>query len=242
MAPLFPRSGPGESSSPMSQVVSRCYDFPSRLSGRLFVSLPGSTLPSLVRVSRLALALPEGRRGAFRAGVIVQPAPQLPACSHVDVSGTSQVPRRSILCLCLGPGPRPNQRSLAYLSVSSMLPPLRGQRRLQRVSYFGAIARLQHLLPTLQEWCCHHPCKARFRLAGLPLPGGSQTLWIALKGFRSHFHSPFLDFSWRYCDKLPPPHRSCLPAASSIAYRSRGCMSGLEAEVCRFFCSAGGRL
>jgi hypothetical protein len=65
--------------------------------------------------------------------------------------------------------------SIAYLSVSSMLPPLRGQRRLQRVSYFGAITRLQHLLPTIQEWCCHHPCKDRFRLAGLPLPGGSRT-------------------------------------------------------------------
>jgi hypothetical protein len=27
-----------------------------------------------------------------------------------------------------------------------------------------------------------------------------------LKGFRSHFHSPFLDLSWRYRDELPPPH------------------------------------
>jgi hypothetical protein len=58
MAPLFPRSGPGESGSPTSQVLLRCYDFPSRLSGRLFASLPGSTLPSSVRVSQLALALP----------------------------------------------------------------------------------------------------------------------------------------------------------------------------------------
>src|SRR5262249_51563013 len=40
-----------------------------------------------------------------------------------------------------------------------------------------------------QEWCCHYPREARFRLAGLPLPGGSRTLWIGLKGFRSHFHS-----------------------------------------------------
>ena len=71
----------------------------------------------------------------------------------------------------------------------------------------GSITRLQHLLPTLQEWCCHHPCKARFQLAGLPLPGGSRTLWIALKGFRSYFHSPFLDFSWRYRDELPPSHQ-----------------------------------
>ena len=87
----------------------------------------------------------------------------------------------------------------------------------------GSITRLQHLLPTLQEWCCHHPCKARFRLAGLPLPGGSRTLWIALKGFRSHFHSPFLDFSWRYRDELPPSHQSCLRAAvAAAAYRDHG--------------------
>lgn len=154
-----------------------------------------------------ACACAPGRsEGAFRAGVIVQPATRLPACSHVDVSGISQVSRRSILCLCLGPGPRPNQRSLAYLSVSSMLPPLRGQRRLQRVSYFGAIARLQHLLPTLQEWCCHHPCKARFRLAGLPLPGGSRTLWITTKGFRSHSRPPLLDLSWRNVRRVFPQY------------------------------------
>jgi hypothetical protein len=91
----------------------------------------------------------------------------------------------------------------------------------------GSITRLQHLLPTLQEWCCHHPCKARFRLAGLPLPGGSRTLWIALKGFRSYFHSPFLDFSWRYRDELPPSHQRS-PTAVSTAYRGRGCMSGLD--------------
>src|SRR5271157_3631460 len=82
MTPLFPRSGPGESGSPMSAVILRCYDFPARIPGHLFVSLPGSTLPSSVRVSQLALALPEGRRGAFRARVHVQPATRLPACSR----------------------------------------------------------------------------------------------------------------------------------------------------------------
>jgi putative transposase len=50
---------------------------------------------------------------------------------------------------------------------------VKSQQRLQRNGNFGATARLHHLLPTLQEWCCHHPCKARFRLAGSPLPGGS---------------------------------------------------------------------
>jgi len=62
MTPPFPRSGPGESGSPMSQVVLRCYDFPSRILGHLFVSLPRPTLPSSIRVSQLALALPEGQR------------------------------------------------------------------------------------------------------------------------------------------------------------------------------------
>ena len=151
MAPLFPRSGPGESGSPMSQVVLRCYDFPSRLSGRLFVSLPGSTPPSSIRVSQLALTLPEGRRGPSGPGSMFSRRPDCRLCSHVDVSGISQVPRRSVLCLCLVPGPRPNQRSLALLTVSSMLPPLLRQRRLQRINHIGAITRLQHLLPTLQE-------------------------------------------------------------------------------------------
>src|SRR6202163_3656320 len=171
MTPLFPRSGPGESGSPMSQVVLRCYDFPFTHIRSLiwFASGPHATLLG----SCLAACAPGRSKGAFRAGVNVQPATRLPVCSHVDVGGISQVPRRSILCLCLVPRPRPNRRSLAYLTVSSMLPPLRRQRRLQRHGYIGAIAGLQHLLPTLQEWCCHHPCKAHFRLAGSPLPGGS---------------------------------------------------------------------
>src|SRR5215831_15375197 len=49
----------------------------------------------------------------------------------------------------------------------------------------GSITRPWHLLSTLQERCCHRPCKTRFRLTGSPLPGGRRTLWIAAKGFRS---------------------------------------------------------
>ena len=98
------------------------------------------------------------------------------------------------------PVPLPRSRTPAesmiprLLTVSSMLPPLVRQRRLQRINHIGAIARLQHLLPTLQEWCCHHPCKARFRLAGSPLPGGSRTLRIATKGFRIAVSSSFSGF------------------------------------------------
>jgi hypothetical protein len=139
MAPLFPRSGPGESGSPMSQVVLRCYDFPSRIPGRLFASLPGPTLTSSVRVSRLALL--EGRRVPSGPGSLFSRRPKLPVCSHVDVGGISQVPRQSILCLCPVLRPRPNRRSLASLTVSSMLPPLFPRRRLQRLMNFGALSR-----------------------------------------------------------------------------------------------------
>jgi hypothetical protein len=139
MTPLFPRSGPGESSSPTSTVVLRCYDFPSRIPGHLFASFPGPTLPSSVRVPQLAL--PEGRRVPSGPGSLFSRRPELPVCSHVDVSGISQVPRRSILCLCPVLRPRPNRRSLAYLTVSSMLPPLFQQRRLQRFMNFGAQSR-----------------------------------------------------------------------------------------------------
>ena len=40
--------------------------------------------------------------------VLAQTYPTRPVRSHVDVSGTSQVPRRSILCLCPALRPRPN--------------------------------------------------------------------------------------------------------------------------------------
>ena len=70
-----------------------------------------------------ACARAPGRsEGAFRAGVHFQPATQLPVCSHVDVSGISQVPRRSVPCLCLVPGPRPNRRCLASLRFRQCCP------------------------------------------------------------------------------------------------------------------------
>jgi len=67
--------------------------------------------------------------------------PDLPVRSHVDVNGTSQVPRRSILCLCPALRPRPHRRSLASLTVSSMLPPRFPRQELQRLMNFGALSR-----------------------------------------------------------------------------------------------------
>ena len=46
-----------------------------------------------------------------RARALVQPAAQVPARSHVDMSGISQVPRRSVPYLCPAPRPRPDRRT-----------------------------------------------------------------------------------------------------------------------------------
>ena len=170
-APLFPRSGPGESGSPMSQVLLRRYDFPPRISGHLFASLPGSARSSSVRVSQLAL--PEGRR-AFWARVVVQPATQsaglLARGRERDLPGSQAI----------HPVPLPRSTTPAEPTIPRLLdgfvdaaPTLPTAKASAVDEFRGSITRLWHLLPTLQDWCCHHPCKARFRLAGSPLPGGS---------------------------------------------------------------------
>jgi hypothetical protein len=100
-----------------------------RIPGHLFVSLPGPTRSSVVR-ARFGSA-PGRVEAPIRARAIVQPAAHVPALSRVDASGISQVPRRSIPCLCPGPRPRPDRRPLT-ITVSSMLPPLYPKRRLQR--------------------------------------------------------------------------------------------------------------
>ena len=123
---------------------------------------------------------------------------KLPAHLHVDASGTSQVPRRPILCLCPVPRPRPDRRTLA-ITVSSMLPLLTGKQRLQRNVYIEATAGLKHLLSTLQERCCHRHMQDS-------LPAG----WLAFAVRESNpldrgerFPSttslpPFLDLACRY--------------------------------------------
>ena len=86
MTPPFPRSGPGGSSSPMSQVVLRCYDFPSRILGHLFVSLPRPTLPPRF-VSRSLRLRSQKVRGCLRGRVVVRPATRFDAVQKVQEIG-----------------------------------------------------------------------------------------------------------------------------------------------------------
>ena len=83
-----------------------------RITGHLFGSLPVPTRVLLHSCSLLP-ALPGRRRSRIGPGSLFSRRSDYPAHSHVDVSGTSQVSRRPILCLCPVPRPRPNRRALA---------------------------------------------------------------------------------------------------------------------------------
>src|ERR1700751_4575229 len=159
MAPLFPRSGPGESGSPMSQVILRCYDFPARIPGPLFASLPGATLPSSVRVSQPAL------RSRKVAGCL----PGRGHCSTGDpIAGVLSRGRGRDLpgSQAIHPVPLPRSRTPAESTIPRLsvgfvdaAPASRTAKASACQLFRGSIARLQHLLLTLQEWCCHHPAK-----------------------------------------------------------------------------------
>src|SRR5262249_50066599 len=182
MAPLFPRSGPGKSGSPISQVLLRCYDFPPRIAVTYLLRF---RVRAILFASCLATCAPGRSEGPSGPGSLFNRRPDLPVCSHADVSGISQVSRQSIPCLCpaLATPAEPTIPRLLDGFVDAV--PALPTAKTSAVNEFrGSVTRLWHPLPTLQESCCHHPCKARFRLAGLALPGGRRTLWIAAKGFR----------------------------------------------------------
>src|SRR5580700_8907578 len=152
MTPLFPRSGPGESGSPMSAVILRCYDFPARIPGHLFVSLPGSTLPSSVRVSQLALALPEGRRLPSGPGSLFSRRPRIAGLlsrgRERDLPGSQAI----------HPVPLPRSTTPAeppiprlFDGLDDAAPALPTAKASAVDEFRGSIARLQHPLPTLHE-------------------------------------------------------------------------------------------
>ena len=162
------------------------------------------------------------------------------------MSGISQVSRRPILCLCPGPRPRPDRRTLAT-TVSSMLPLLTGQQRLQRNVYIEATAGLKHLLSTLQERCCHRHMQDS-------LPAG----WLAFTGWESNpldrderfpsstSSSPFPEFILTLpvsnlgmsAVSLPIAWRglnagSCTPLPRLVCPQPR--LSGRQLRECRFY-------
>jgi len=156
---------------------------PSRIPGHLFVSLPGSTLTSSIRVSRVRA--PEGAEVVLRARAFCSAGNPTPARSDVDMRRISQVPRRSIPCLCSVPRPRSNRRALA-IAVTPVLPPLCAQRRLRAMADFGADSRsFGTCCPTLRVSRCRSHARLASGWPARPLPGGCRTLWTAARGFSS---------------------------------------------------------
>ena len=190
----------------------------SRIPGHLLVSLPGPTCASVVRARRRA---PVRVEDAVEARTLGQPA--------VPCSGLLSRGRERDLpgSLAIHPMPLPCSKTPAEPTILATdgpvdAAPASTTRRPQRSHDFGADTWLQHPLSTLHERCCHRPCKTRFRLAGSPLPGGGRTLWIAMKGFRSHSFSfpglflALLDFAR---GKLRPEWRGLLSTKSSESLR-----------------------
>src|SRR5260370_21817654 len=112
--------------------------------------------------------------------------------------GISQVSRRSILCLCPALRPRLNRRSLASLTVSSMLPPHFPRQGLQRLMNFGALSR------------GFGTCCLRFKNRVATIPARLASGWLSrlyrqgvepsgsLQKVSDHIsRPPFLDLSWR---------------------------------------------
>src|SRR5215813_13150251 len=137
--------------TPLSSIGSRSVQFPDVTGTIEVLRLPATHIRSLIcfasGVHAILLAscfvtcAPSRSEGTSGPGPLFNRRPDLPVRSHVDVSGTSQFPRRSILCLFPALRPRPNQRSLASLTVSSMLPPRFPRQELQRLMNFGALLR-----------------------------------------------------------------------------------------------------
>src|SRR6266566_4859976 len=141
---------------------------------------------------------PSGRsEGPSGPGSLFNRRPDLPVCSHADVSGISQVSRQSIPCLCpaLATPAEPTIPRLLDGFVDAV-PALPTAKTSALNEFRGSVTRLWHPLPTLQESCCHHPCKARFRLAGLAFTGRASNPLDRCKRFQI-IHPPFLDLAWR---------------------------------------------
>jgi len=114
----------------------------------------------------LACSAPGSSGGLSRARTFVPPAAPISGSFHVDANGISQVFRRSVLCLCSAPRPRPNQNALANFVGHLGAAPAGWTAKASATSDFGANTQLQHPLPYASRMSLPHTCKARFRPAG----------------------------------------------------------------------------
>ena len=182
-----------------------------------------SGVHAILLASCFATCAPGRSEGPSGPGSLFNRRPDLPGCSHADVSGISQVSRQSIPCLCpaLATPAEPTIPRLLDGFVDAV-PALPTAKTSALNEFRGSVTRLWHPLPTLQESCCHHPCKARFRLAGLAFTGRASNPLDHCKRFQI-IHPPFLDLAWRKGSFiLKPPSSSHYSITSSARASSVG--------------------
>ena len=177
-----------------------------------------SGVHAILLASCFATCAPGRSEGPSGPGSLFNRRPDLPVCSHADVSGISQVSRQSIPCLCpaLATPAEPTIPRLLDGFVDAV-PALPTAKTSALNEFRGSVTRLWHPLPTLQESCCHHPCKARFRLAGLAFTGRASNPLDRCKRFQI-IHPPFLDLAWRkgsFISNLPSHHSITSSASAS---------------------------
>jgi len=212
--------------TPLSSVGSQWARFPDVVGRTEVLRLPAHAFPVtyLFRFRdprdsshscSLLTALPAGEV-PHRARILVQPAIPIVRLAHrVDMCGSSQVPRRSILYLCLGLGPRPNRRSLACIGLVDAAPAAttakasawRRYRGYREASVPAVYASRAMLPPPMQD----------------SLPVG----WLAFSGRESNpldrverFPSWYISvsLSWIYPDAMSlPPRRG--GNAASVRFR-----------------------
>ena len=140
----------------------------------------------ILLASCLVACAPGRLKGAFQAGVIVQPATRiaglLPRGRERDLPGFQAIHPVPLPRSTTPAEPTTPRLFDGFVDAAPTLPTARASAVNESR---GSIARLWHLLLTLQEWCCHHPCKARFRLAGFAFTGRELNPLDRYKGFSS---------------------------------------------------------
>jgi len=150
--------GPGEPSSPALSGTMKALRLPIRVS--MVAYLVRFHCPRVTSAFVFASALLKARRFLFQARTLGHPAAPTAGLCLRGRDGISQVFRRSFLCLCSVPGPRSSRRALA-ITVTSVLPPLGGRRRPQRLLISGLTRSFSTRCPTLHA----RRCRSRARLA-----------------------------------------------------------------------------
>jgi len=145
----------------------RALRLPAHALSLLIGSVAGPTRSSLIRARRGA---PEDGEVAAGLEQLVSRRSAFRLVAPVDASGISQVPWRSVPCLCPAPGPRSSRGNLAFGGLRDAAPGSTN-RRPQQVGNIEAHTGLQHPLSTLHERRRRRPCKTRFRLAGCASTG-----------------------------------------------------------------------